>query len=104
MEVKPGEERPLEFLPRLDGEPADDHELSHHSMIYSNKLVPSKSYAPRMAKMHYVPVPASRPDHYFHMWRMTMAVLEIWGVDGIFTPAAETPPAAPAAAPGPASS
>ena len=78
-----GEERPLDFLPQLAGEPADDHELSHHSQIYSNKLVPSKSYAPRMAKMHYVPVPASRSDHYFHIGRMTMAVLEIWGVDGI---------------------
>ncbi len=99
MDVKAGEERPLDFLPQQDGEPADDHELSHHSQIYSNKLVASKSYAPRMAKMHYVPVPASRPDHYFHIGRMAMAVLEIWGVDGIYV---NTPDPATPAAPVPA--
>ena len=82
-------------MPRQEGEPPDDNELSHHAQIYSNKLVPSKSYAPRMAKMHYVPVPASRADHYFHLGRMAMAVLEIWGVDGIVA-SAETPAAAPA--------
>jgi hypothetical protein len=83
MKVAPGEEPPVSFLDRLEGEPPDDHELSHHSQINSNKLVASKSYAPRMAKMHYVPVPPSAPDHFFHCWRMMMAVLEIWGVDGI---------------------
>ena len=87
----PGEDRLLSFLERMPEEPADDNELSHHAMIHSNKLVPSKSYAPRMAKMHYVPVPASAPDHYFHMWRMAMAVLEIWCVDGIFSPNSEAP-------------
>ena len=93
----PGEEPPLSFLDRMPDEPADDHELSHHAQIYSNKLTASKSYAPRMAKMHYVPVPPSAPDHYFHCWRMMMAVLEIWGVDGVFANA-ETPVAKKAAA------
>lgn len=90
LEVKPGAERPLDFLPKMPDEPPDDHELSHHAQIYSNKLTASKSYAPRAAKMHYVPVPPSAPDHYFHCWRMMMAVLEIWGVDGVYANA-ETP-------------
>ncbi len=83
LKTAPGEEPPIAFLERMPDEPEDSHELSHHSQIYSNKLVPSKSYAPRMSKMHYVPVPSSSADHYFHMARMAMAILEIWGVDGI---------------------
>jgi hypothetical protein len=72
------------FLPRLEGEPPDDHELSHHSQIYSNKLVESKSYEPRVAKMHYVPVPSSAPDHMFHLGRMMEAVKELWKIDGVY--------------------
>lgn len=83
------------FLDRLADEPPDDHELSHHSQIHSNKLVESNAYAPRAAKMRYVPVPASAPDHYFHMWRMAEAVKEIWQIDGVFS---ETMPVAMAAA------
>jgi hypothetical protein len=75
------------FLDRQSGEPTDSDPLSHHSQIHSNKLVESKSPAPRAAKMRYVPVPASAPDHYFHLGRMAEAVKEIWGVDGVFSEA-----------------
>lgn len=71
------------FLPQQPGEPPDEHELSHHSQIHSNKLVASKSFVPRDAREKYVPVPASAPDHYFHMWRIFEAVKEIWGIDGL---------------------
>ena len=72
------------FLERQENEPPDDHELSHHSQIYSNKLVESKSFAPRDARMRYVPVPPSSPDHYFHIGRMMEAVRELWLIDGIY--------------------
>lgn len=78
------------FLPRQLDEPPDEHELSHHSQIHSNKLVESKSVVPRESRMRYVPVPASAPDHYFHMWRMFEAVKEIWGVDGVYRQEAKT--------------
>ena len=72
------------FLPRQEGEPADDHPLSHVSQIHSNRLVESKSYAPRAARMRYIPSPPSAPDHYFHIGRMTEAVKALWKVDGIY--------------------
>ena len=81
------------FLPRQDGEPEDENELSFNSQIYSNKLVESKSFEPRASKMKYIPVPASAPDHYFHIGRMTEAVKEIWKVDGIFAGQLSTTPA-----------
>ena len=73
------------FLPRQEGEPADDHPLSHVSQIHSNRLVESKSYAPRAARMRYIPNPPSAPDHYFHIGRMTEAVKALWKVDGIYS-------------------
>lgn len=76
------------FLDRQPHEPPDEHELSHHSQIHSNRLVEAKSWNPRDAKKKYVPVPASAPDHYFHMWRMMEAIKEHWGVDGVYREAA----------------
>lgn len=73
------------FLDRQPGEPPDDHELSHFSQIYSNKLMESESFEPRAARKVYVPVPKTAPDHYFHMWRMFEAIKEIWGIDGVET-------------------
>jgi hypothetical protein len=78
------------FLDRMPDEPPDEHELSHHSQINSNRLVESSSFEPRAAKMKYVPVPASAPDHYFHMWRMMEAVKEIWEIDGNYKDPAKT--------------
>jgi hypothetical protein len=78
------------FLERLPGEPPDDDELSHHSQVHSNKLVESKSFEPRAARMRYIPVPASAPDHYFHLWRMGEAVRELWKIDGVYSEATET--------------
>jgi len=82
--VRDGRGPEVKFLPPQPGEPPDDHAsgLSHHAQIHSNKLVASKSVVPRDAREKYVPVPASAPDHYFHMWRMFEAVKEIWGIDG----------------------
>lgn len=72
------------FLERQPGEAADDHPLSHHSMIFSNKLVAAKTLLePRMSRQYYKPFPASAPDHYFHMWRMWEAVKELWLIDGV---------------------
>lgn len=80
------------FLDRQPGEPPDDNELSHHAQIHSNKLVESKSFEPRAARLKYIPVPASAPDHYFHMWRMFEGVKELWGIDGIQPVTKTTPP------------
>ena len=78
------------FLPRLEGEPPDDHELSHHAQIYSNKLVESKNAAPRDSKLRYIPVPAAAPEHYWDCWMIAEAVKELWHIDSVFAEQPQT--------------